>query len=283
MKICISTETTVDLTKELIEKHNISIIPFNVTLGEEIGKDGEITPEQIFKFVEETGNLPKTSAINEYAYTEHFENLLKEYDSVIHICLSSQLSCSYMNAVNAANSLKNVYIIDSKSLSTGIALQVLFACKLKEEGKTAEEIVSLLEKRRENIQASFVVNTLTYLHKGGRCSGLTKVFGTLLRIKPQIIVNSDGKMEPGKKYMGKSTKCVSKYCADTLEQYNNIDKSLVFVTHSHASEEMIQIAKAALNEAGITNVVETVAGATITSHCGPKTLGILYYNDGGEY
>ena len=283
MKICISSETTIDLTKELIDKNNISIIPFYVTLGEETGKDGEITPSDIFKFVEETGILPRTSAINEYTYTEYFEELLKENDFVIHFSLSSQLSSSYNNAKNAAQAFKNVYVIDSKSLSTGIALQVLFACKLRDEGKSPKEIISLVEKRQSSIQASFVVNTLTYLHKGGRCSGLTKVFGTLLRIKPQIIVTNEGKMIPSKKYMGKSTKCVTKYSNDTLEEFNNVDKSLVFITHSMASEEMIQNAKSVLVEKGITNIVETVAGATITSHCGPKTLGILYYNDGGEY
>lgn len=283
MKICISSESTVDLSKKLIEKNKISIIPFYVTLGDEAGKDGDITPERIFEFVEKTGILPKTSAINEFTYTEYFESLLKDNDAVIHITLSSQLSSSYNNARLAASNLKNVYVIDSLSLSSGIGLQVLFACKLRDEGKEPEEIVRLVEKRRPYVQASFVVNTLNYLHKGGRCSGLSKVFGTLLRIKPQIIVNKEGKMVPGKKYMGKSTKCVTTYCEDTLEEFNNVDKSLVFITHSTASPDMVENARKVLYSKGIIKIEETIAQATVTSHCGPKTLGILYYNDGGKY
>ena len=284
MKICISTESTADLSAKLIKENDISIIPFSVTLGDETGRDGiEITPTRIFEFVEETGVLPKTSAVNEYSYTVYFEELLTKYDAVVHLSLSSQLSSSYNNACSAAKNFNNVYVIDSRSLSTGIGLQVLFAAKLARENKEPKDIVKLVLKRQPYVQASFVVNTLNYLHKGGRCSGLTKVFGTLLRIKPQIIVNSEGKMVPGKKYIGRSTKCVISYCQDTLEQFNNIDKELVFITHSHAVPEMIDCAREALTKLNITNIEETVAGATITSHCGPKTLGILYYNDGAKY
>lgn len=283
MKICISTESTADLTKSIIEQHNIKVIPFTVILGETVALDGEITPRDIFDFVDEHGVLPRTSAINEFAYEEHFENLLKEYDAIVHISLSSALSSSYRNAVAASRKFNNVYVIDSLSLSTGVGVQVLFACKLRDEQKEVSEIVRLVEKRRANVQASFVVNTLNYLHKGGRCSGVSKIFGSLLRIKPQIIVNSDGKMNPGKKYMGRSSKCVISYAQDILETFNNVDKSTVFLTHSFATDEMIQNAKNVLKEHDIENVTETIAGATITSHCGPKCLGIIYYNDGGKY
>ena len=281
MKIAISAETTVDLTQELIAKYDIKITPFYVTLGDRTAPDGEITPEDIFEYVELNGVLPKTSAINEYTYSEYFKSLLNDYDAVIHFSLSSELSSSYSNAVAASNKLQNVHVINSKSLSTGIALQAIYACKLRDEGKTPSEICKLVRQRRGSVQASFVVNTLNYLYKGGRCSGVTNIIGTLLRIKPQILLTAEGKMVPGKKYMGKGSKVVKAYCSDVLEEFNNIDTSLVFITHSHASPEMIEAAKQALIEKGITNIEITVAGATITSHCGPKTLGILYYNDGG--
>lgn len=280
MRIIVSTETTVDLTKEIIEKHNIKIVPFTVLLGEEVGFDGEITPEMIFDFVDKTGTLPRTSAINEFTYTEFFEGLLKECDAVIHFSLSSQLSSSYSNAVNAAKNFKNVHVIDSKSLSTGIALQVLYACELVKQGKDIKEILECVEERKSYVQASFVVNTLSYLHKGGRCSGTTRFLGAILRIKPQIIVTPEGKMEPGKKFIGRGVSVIKAYCEEVLKTYTNPDKSIVFLTHSHATPEMVEAARNVLIEHGFRNIVETVAGATITSHCGPKTLGILFYNDG---
>lgn len=279
MKIIISTESTCDLSPELIKENDIRVIPFTVLLGEDIGYDGEITPQIIFDYVEKTGILPKTSAINEFTYNEYFSNLRKECDAVIHISLSSQLSCSYDNARKAASTLDNVYVIDSKSLSTGIGLQVLYACSLRDKGLKAIDIVKSVEERRSNVQASFVVHTLSYLHKGGRCSGASRFLGGILRIKPQIIVNPEGKMEPSKKFIGRGVPVVKAYCEQVLANNPDPDKSLVFVTHSFATPEMVEAAKEVLRENGFSNIVETTAGATITSHCGPKTLGILFYNN----
>ena len=281
-KIAISAETTIDLSKELLKEFDIHTIPFTVHLGDQMGHDGEITPDDIFAYVDKTGVLPKTSAVNEFEYRDYFKGLLKEYDTVIHFCLGSKISSSYFNAVAAANKLKNVFVIDSKSLSTGIALEAIYAAKLVRLNVKPEEIVEMVEKRIPHVQASFVVNTLSYLHKGGRCSGLAKFGAMLLRLKPQIIVK-DGSMVPGKKYRGKSNICVANYVKDTLEEFNNADKSVVFVTHSHATPDMVDICKQALQQKGFTNIYETVAGATITSHCGPKTIGILFINDGGDH
>ena len=279
MKIIISSESTIDLSPELIKKHNISIIPFNVLLGEEMALDGDITPQDIFEYVDKTDVLPRTSAINEYTYLEYFEELRKQADAVIHITLSSQLSCSHDNAVKAANQLDNVYIIDSKSLSTGIALQVLYACELRDQGVPADEIVVAVEDRRDKVQASFVVNTLSYLHKGGRCSGTSRFVGTILRIKPQIVVTEEGKMIPGKKFMGRGVPVVKAYCEQVLANNPDPNKEIVFITHSFATPEMVEAAREVLEENGFTNIIETTAGATITSHCGPKTIGILFYNN----
>ena len=279
MKIAISTETTLDIPKELQKKYDINVIPFTVILGDKTGLDGEITPQDIFNYVDETGVLPRTSAINEYQYDKYFTKLLRTYDAVIHICLSSGISSSCNNAKHTASIMKNVYIIDSQSLSSGIALEAIYARKLADQGLEPEEIVKKVEARIPFVQASFVINSLNYLYKGGRCSGLARFSAMLFRIKPQIIVK-DGKMQPQKKYHGRSEQCVQQYCKDTLEEFNNPDLSIAFVTHSHATPEMVKIAYDALKARGFKTIYETVAQATITSHCGPKTLGILFINDG---
>ena len=279
MKIAISTESTLDIPKELQQKFDISVIPYLVILGDKSAPDGEITPQDIFDFVDKTGQLPKTSAINEYQYDQYFTKLLKKYDAVIHIALSSGISSSIQNAIHAASIMQNVYVVDSKSLSSGIALLAIYGRKLADKGLEPQEIVEKLEARVPFVQASFVINSLNYLYKGGRCSGLARFSAMLFRIKPQILVK-DGKMIPGKKYQGRSERTVVSYCDDTLEEFNSPDLSIAFVTHSHATPEMVAICKQKLVERGFKTIYETLAQATITSHCGPKTIGILYINDG---
>ena len=279
MKICISAESTIDLPQNLLDEFQIKTVPFTILLGEETGLDGVITPTEIFEYVDKTGVLPKTSAINAAQYEEHFNKLLKDYDEVIHFCLSSEISSACQNAHIAADENPHVHIVDTRSLSTGIALLAINAAKLVKEGKTVEEILADTEKRIPNDQTSFVLATVDYLYKGGRCSGLAKLGAQLFRIRPQIIM-ADGKMSPGKKYMGKQNACVENYVRDTLAQFNNPDLDLVFITHSSATPEMVEIARKALQERGFRIIEETLAGATISSHCGPKCLGILYFNDG---
>ena len=281
MKIKISAESTIDLSKELLDEFDIGVIPFNVILGDRMDHDGVITPDDIYDYVDRTGALPKTSAINSAEYTEYFEGLLKDYDAVIHFSLSSGISSTCQNAMMAAKEMKNVYVIDTKSLSTGIALQAIYGAQLAKEGKSPEEIVKAVEARIPHDQTSFVLATVDYLHKGGRCSSLARLGALLFRIRPQIIM-ADGKMGPGKKYSGKQLDCVRDYCRDTLEQFNNPDLSIGFVTHSGATPDMVEIAKKAMEERGFKRILETRAGATISSHCGPKCLGILYMNDGGR-
>ena len=281
MKICISAESTIDLPRDILEEFGIKTVPFTITLGSENGLDGVTTPEEIFDYVDRTGVLPKTSAVNIAQYDEYFKELLKEYDEVIHFSLSSDLSSAYQNACTVASELGHVHVIDSMSLSTGIALLAIYATKLVKEGLGVEEIVKKVSERIPNDQASFVLATVDYLYKGGRCSALAKLGATLFRIRPQIIVNN-GKMGPGKKYNGKQVDCVANYCRDTLEQFNNPDLEIGFVTHSGATQDMIDIAVNAMKNRGFKRVLVTTAGATISSHCGPKCLGILYINDGGR-
>ena len=280
MKIAISAESTIDLQKEQLDEFGIHTIPFPVLLGADMKNDGVVTPTEIFEYVDKTGVLPRTSAINEMQYEEYFKGLLeKGYDAVIHFALSSGISSACNNAIAAANNVKGAYVVDSKSLSTGIALEAIYASELAKQGLSPEEIVKKVEERVPYNQTSFVLATVDYLHKGGRCSGLAKLGAMLFRIRPQIIM-TDGKMVPGKKYMGKQLSCVEGYAKDTLEQFNNPDKSLVFVTHSMATPEMVEICKKACEAKGFKRIIETTAGATISSHCGPKCIGILYFNDG---
>ncbi len=280
MKIAISAESTLDLSKELIKQYEVNVIPFTVLLGEDAYADGDITSQDIFDYVDKNKILPRTCAINEFQYKEFFTGLLEQgYDAIIHFSLSSEISAAYSQAENAAKKLDNVYVIDSRSLSTGIALEVIYASKLVKKGLDPKEIVEKVKARIPYVQASFVIQTLEYLHKGGRCSGLLRFGAAILRIKPQIIV-SDGKMAPAKKYFGRKSQVVEAYCRDTLEQFANPDLSVAFVTHTLATPEMVAVAIEALKNRGFKTIYETTAGATITSHCGPQTLGILFINDG---
>lgn len=281
MKIAISAETTIDMPKEMLEEFDIHTVPFTVLLGDDAKLDGDITCTEIIDYVSKTGILPKTSAVNEFQFTEHFGKLLKTYDKVIHFSLSSEMSSAYNNAVAAANKLGNVHVFDSRSLSTGIALEAIYASKLAARGLDFDEVVEKVGRRIPYVQAGFVLERLDYLYKGGRCSALAYFGANLLKLKPQILV-LDGKMSPAKKYRGTIGNVVKFYCNDTLERFNNPDLEEVFITYTTATEEMLENARRALKERGFKKIRETHAGGTITSHCGEHCLGILYINDGGE-
>lgn len=282
MKIAISAESTVDLPKDLLKKYDIHTVPFTVLLGEESKLDGDVKPEEIFEFVKKTNVLPKTSAVNESQFTEFFSDLLKDYDAVIHFSLSSKLSSACDNAKRAAQELNNVFVVDSLSLSTGIALEAIYARKMAEKGVEPKVIVQEMETRIvPNVQASFALKKLNYLHKGGRCSSLAYFGANILGIKPQIIVK-DGGMKSHHKYRGNMDRVIENYCTDTLEEFNNPRKDVAFITYTVASEDMINIAEKKLKDAGFKEIYKTTAGATITSHCGEDCLGILYLNCGED-
>lgn len=280
MKIAISAESTIDLPKELLAKYDIHTLPFTLVMGEKQGLDGEIKPEDLYEYTEKTGTLPHTAAVNEYQYSEHFTSLLKEYDHIIHFCLSSEISCACLNARNAATKLDNkVDVIDTRSLSTGIALQAIYASLLAKNNHTPEEIVNLIKERIPFDQTSFSLESVNYLYKGGRCSYLKMLGANILKIKPAIYVN-DGKMGIGGKYRGNMLKAVMGYVEDTLAKYNNPDHSRVFITYSTAPEEVVAAVRERLEKEGFKEIIPTTAGATISCHCGPHCLGILYFNDG---
>jgi DegV family protein with EDD domain len=277
MKIALSTESTVDLPQELLKKLNIFCIPFNVILGDEEKKDDStLTADMLYDFVAKTNILPKTAAISEFEYEEYFQSILNQgYDKVLHFSLSSDLSSSCQNAQKTAEKLKNVVIIDTKSLSTGIALLVLSAHDKLQSGMEFDKVVEQINQEVPRVQASFVINNLRYLHKGGRCSSLALLGANLLKIKPQIVLK-DGKMCVGKKYRGKDEEVLATYTKDVLSE-NNPDKSRVFVTSSSKvdfEQKMVE----ALQQQGFEQIITTQAGATICSHCGPQTIGILFIN-----
>lgn len=281
MKIALSSETTIDLPKSLLEKYNIKTVPFSLLLGNESKFDGEISTDEIIEFVNKTKILPKTGAVNQIQYEEHFSSILKEYDGIIHISTSSEVSSAYNNAVIASKSFKNVYVIDSKSLSTGIALISIYARKLIDNGLDIQEIVEKCKARIPYVQVSFELNRLDYLYKGGRCSMLSLLGANLLKIRPQILVR-EGKMISGKKYRGSFDNVCKNYVKDTLEMFDNPDLENVFITYTTADNEILDYIAEVLKERGFQNIMITRAGGTITSHCGENCLGILYVNDGNK-
>ena len=283
MKLAITADSVIDVTPAILEKYDIKIVPLGILLGDEdYLDDGSVTPEKIFSFVRETKVLPKTSAANSEAYKKYFQNVLDSgYDAVIHFSLSKQMSASHQNAVTASESFDGkVKVIDSASLSTGIALQVIYAREVSFEETELDVIVEKIKKRTPFVQASFIVEKLDYLHKGGRCSSTAFLVGKAVGIRPQIVVKN-GKMVSGKKYIGRNMPAlIKKYCKDTLSEFNTPDKKRCFITYSSASPEMIDAAREIVSAVGFEEILETKAGATICSHCGEHTLGILYINDG---
>lgn len=276
MKIAISADSTCDLSPELKEKYNINYMPIIVTLGENEYEDGiNITTTELYDFIDKTGTLAKTAARSAYEYQDHFEKLLKEYDHVIHFSLSYKLSATGNNAKTASEELgtDKVTVIDTKSLSTGSGLLIISCAEKIAEGKDLQRIVSEILEEREKVQASFLVDTLKYLHKGGRCSSLALLGANLLKIKPRISL-VDGEMKVTKKYMGNINSSLIKYVKDMLvECPPNLDR--IFVTSSspmEISETIVQMVK----DFGFKEVLTTSAGCTVSTHCGKNTLGILY-------
>lgn len=279
MKYVVSAETTIDLTKDLLDKYQIKTLPFSILLGDKNYFDGEITCDDIIQFVNQTKILPKTGAVNKVQYDEHFDELLKDYDGIIHISLSSELSSAYSNAVLSAKERKNVFVIDSRTLSTGIALLAIYAKELIDEGSKLEDVYEKVLDRVPNTQVSFALNRVDYLYKGGRCSMLSYLGANLLKISPQLILK-DGKMTAGKKFRGNFKHVVENYCNDILETYNTPDLSKVFITYTTSDQETLNMVENILKNRGFENIYITRAGGTITSHCGENCLGILYMNDG---
>ena len=277
----IVADSTCDLTKDILEKYNISIIPLCIVMDDKSYYDGiEVTPDEIFKWADERKTTPKTAA----ATFEKAEEILKPHmdagDDIIFIGISSEMSttCNVIRLIAEQNEYDNLYIVDSRNLSTGIGLQVVKAAKLVSEGKNAKEIADTLLAASGRVRASFVVDTLAYLARGGRCNAVTALLANTLKLHPKIVVK-DGKMGVDKKYRGNLELALSKYARDLEEELLNAEKDIVFVTHSGCDEKIVNEIKDKINSLGyFDEIIETRAGGVISSHCGPGTLGILFYS-----
>ena len=235
-------------------------------------------PQELYDYADATGKLCKTAAVNVSDYLAYFAACREEYDAVIHFTISSDMSGCYQNACIAAREFTNVYPVDSRNLSTGIGHLVLNAAEMAEQGMDAADIAAALEKKREKLDVSFVIDTLEYLKRGGRCSALVAMSANLLHLKPCIEVK-DGKMGVGRKYRGKLEKCYVQYIEDRLKGRDDIDCRRIFITDSGIDEatwkELERVVRACQP---FEEVLHTQAGCTVSNHCGPGCMGILYYH-----
>lgn len=282
MAIKICCDSSADLGKQFYKDHNVGVMPYIVVLGDQNYRDGEdISVEEIFEYTNKTKQLPKTAALNEFIFKEFFEKNYSE-DGLIYFNLSSQITSTYQNATLASKHFEKVYVVDSCSLSSGEGMLVKYACELAENGASCEEIIEKVENRKKSVQASFILDRLDYLYKGGRCNSLQLLGANLLKLHPSIIVTKEGKMVMNRKYRGKMPEIVKKYIDDTLVEFNNPDLSFCFITHTALTDQaIIDNAIETAKAHGFKEVFETTASSTISCHCGRNTLGILYFNDGG--
>ena len=279
-KVSVITDSTSDLSKELLEEYEITVFPLHIHLGEKEYADGvDITPTEIYRWSEETGETPKTSAISLYDAKEYIKKALEKSEEVICFCISEQMSstCSVMHMAAAELEVEDkVFVVDSKNLSTGTGLQILEAVQLAQQGMRAGDIVERIYEMQPYIRSSFVVDQLTFLHRGGRCSSVTALIGNTLKIHPCISV-IDGKMQAGKKYRGRINKIILNYVEDLKPELCRAKKEHIFITHSGCEETLVETVKQELEKLNyFENIYVTRAGGVIASHCGPGTLGVLY-------
>ena len=278
--IKIISDSTCDLSKELIEKYNIAILPLHIHLNEEEYQDGvTITPDEIYTWADANNTTPKTSAASMSEVMDLFQPYLDNGDEIISFSISSSMSANnnvMRLAVDELEAEDKISVIDSANLSTGVGLLVIEAAIMASEGKSREEIVAKIEEFKPLVSASFVVDTLTYLHRGGRCSGVAALAGGVLKLHPKIVVDG-GKMDASKKYRGKIESVIMSYAKDMEEDLKTAKPDRVFITHSGCSDSVIASVREYLESLNHFNeILETRAGSVISSHCGPGTLGVLY-------
>lgn len=279
-KIRIVADSTCDLSDELLAKYDIPVIPLSIIMDDKSYYDGkEVTPDEIFAWANANKTTPKTSAVNIAYSKEVLKPFMENGDDIIFFGISSKMSgtCSAINMIGMQEDYDRLFVIDSANLSTGIGLQVIRAAELAAKGCTAEEIVADIESQKANVRASFVIDTLTFLARGGRCTALTALMANTLRLHPMIVVR-DGAMGVTKKFTGKMDVALNKYVESLKPELANADPARVFITHSGCSEKTIQAVYDKVSALGyFDEILITRAGGVISSHCGPNTLGVLYY------
>ena len=277
MAIRITSDSTCDLG-HLIAERDITLLPLAINLGDKTYYDGvDITPQDIFDFVAANNVLPKTAAPSIGDYEDFFKPFVDAGDEVIHFNISAKSSGSHNMAAQAAESFGGkVRVIDSMALSSGQGLLVLKAADMRDNGNTADEIEEAINVLRERVNTSFIPDRLDYLYKGGRCSKMEMFGANILKIHP-LIYMEEGKLVPGKKYRGKMSFIIKQYIEDLKELYPNYEKTRCFITHSSAEPELVEVAMQKVKETfAFDEVIETVAGSIVTSHCGKGTLGVLF-------
>lgn len=278
--IKIISDSTCDLTKELLAKYDISILPLHVVLGDKDLLDGvTITPDEIYEWADANKTTPKTSAPSIEDAIDLFRPFIENGDEIIYFSISKEMSTS-INVINlAADELEatdKIHVIDSANLSTGVGHLVLEAATMAKEGMNAKDIVARIEELKPLVRASFVVDTLTYLHRGGRCGSVAALAGGVLKLHPKIVVE-DGKMNATKKYRGKMDSVILSYAKDMEADLKNAKTDRVFITHSGCNEDIIQSVHSYLKDLNVFNeIIITRAGSVISSHCGYGTLGVLF-------
>lgn len=280
MSVIITADSTCDLPKDIIESRNIKITPLSILLGSESYLDGEeITRDDIYTHVSKTGEMPKTAAVSPASYYEVFSAASRQGDSVVHISLSSAISSSYQNAVTAAGDFSNVHVVDSKNLCGGMGLLVLKACDLRDKDFDAKKIANRIRSLVPKVHATFVLDNLVYLYKGGRCSAVARFGANVLGIKPVIGVDpADGTMDVIKKYRGKIENVYRQYVNDTFANAAKMDTDRIIIANSGSvAGEITAFAKGvASGKADFKEILTADAGCTISSHCGPKTFAVFY-------
>lgn len=277
MNIKITSDSTCDLPQVVLDKYNITMIPLSVIKDGEAFTDGvNITPADIFDHVANGGDLCSTAAINIGEYADYFAKYKNGYDGLLHINISSEFSSCHQNARLAAEDFDDVRAVDSRNLSTGQGLVVIKACELAKTCSNLDELVAELNAFTEKVEASFLLDQLKYMVKGGRCSAAAALGANLLNLKPCIEVKN-GKMSVVKKYRGSYAKCLSSYVKDRLANREDIDKGTLFVTRTPVTDECLNAVKDTVAQY---NDFETTywneAGCTVSCHCGPGTLGVLF-------
>lgn len=277
MRVKIISDSTCDLSPELLERYDIAITPLCVIKdGKEFHDGVDITPADIFAHVDGGGELCSTAAVSQFEYTQMFTRYAKEYDEVVQINIGSNFSCCYQNACLAAQEFDNVFVVDSGNLSTGQGLLVVAAAKFAQQGVSGIEIAERVRALVPKVEASFLIDRLDYMRKGGRCSTVAALGANLLKLKPCIEVR-EGKMSVCKKYRGSFEKCIRQYVKERLDGREDIATELVFITHAAADTNVVAAAKEETAQYGsFEEVEETQAGCTVSCHCGPNTLGILF-------
>ena len=279
MKIRMTADSTCDLPLDILRDYQVGIAPLSVVIDGEVFHDGvDVTPRDIFRAAE-AGKSVRTAAVNTYEYREFFKAQLKNCDQLVHVCLGSGFSSCYSDAVEASREMDNVFVVDSRNLSVGSGLLVLEGLRMIREGaEDGKAIAEALQAKTELVNASFVLRTIDYLRRGGRCTGLEALGAKMLHIRPSIVVK-DGKMHPGEKYRGRYEHYLKHYIEDLLEHDSNIDFTRVIVVHSPSEEGLVRFAIDTVKSYGLfREVMEAMAGCTICTHCGPETLGLMFMN-----